>query len=265
MKKLLLIPTFFAALFLCGCGTTNDSNGKIRLEFKPESGKAVKISYKFSVHQVTSGEVSEFELISSGIAEFDPDGNILMEIKNDKITMAGNIQGKKVSGSASGPDSLTGDAKLVALPVFALEGKTFKSIYDPQFNKKSEVRINGNDIDSSENKIQLLIRYPKGEIAVGDKWKKEIVIKTGNKMNCNATYTLKEVEGNIATISIEGDLFGSGDKFGNEFSMEGKLTGIFKVDIKTGWPKTADTHQDFTLKMGGKDTPFKYDINCKVE
>jgi uncharacterized protein DUF6263 len=189
-----------------------------------------------------------------------------MELKNEKISMSGIIQGNKVSGSASGPDSLTDDAKLVALSVFTLEGKNFKSIYDKEFNKKSEVLMNGNEIaDSSENKIQFLIRYPNGEVAVGDSWKKEIVIKTGNKMNCNATYTLKEVKDNIATIAIEGDLFGKGDKFGNEFSMEGKLTGTFTVDIKTGWPKTADTHQEFTLKMGGKDTPIKYDIHLTVE
>ena len=126
--------------------------------------------------------------------------------------------------------------------------------------------MNANElIDSSENKIQFLLRYPNHDVAVGDSWKKEIVVKTGNKMNCNATYTLKEVKENIATISVEGQLFGEGDKFGNEFSMEGKLTGTFTVDIQTGWPKTADTHQEFILKMGGKETPIKYDIHCNVE
>ena len=76
---------------------------------------------------------------------------------------------------------------------------------------------------------------------------------------------MKEIHGDFAVISIEGKLYGSGEKFGNEFSMDGKLTGSITVDITTGWPIDSDTHQDFILKMNGKDTPIKYDIKCKIE
>lgn len=180
--------------------------------------------------------------------------------------MTGSIQGNKVSGSASGPDSLTGDAKLVALSIFSLEGNSYRGMYDKFLNKKSEVRIaDGTIVDSTENKMQFMIRYPNIEIGVGDSWEKEIEIKAGNKMNCSAKYILKEIKGDSAIISMDGKLIGGGEKFGNEFSMQGTLTGTITVSISTGWPILSDTHQNFILKMGGKEVPMKYDIKCRVE
>ncbi len=261
----LSIPT----LLLIGCGTAEDKKEeplKIKLEFKPIAGKEIKMNYQFSVNQVASGDVTAFEMELSGRGGTDVDGQIVLDMKNERISMTGSIQGVKVSGSASGPDSLTGDAKLVALPIFTLEGNTYRGMYDKYLNKNSEVRIvDGNIVDSTENKMQFLIRYPNKEISVGDAWEKEIEIKAGNKMNCSAKYVLKEIKGDSAIISMDGKLYGSGEKFGNEFSMEGKLSGTITVSISTGWPIHSDTHQDFILKMGGKDIPMKYDIKCKVD
>lgn len=270
MKKLLLSFLFASSILFVGCGNSEtqkeETPVKIKLEFKPVSGKPIKMNYQFSVNQVTSGDLTAFEIEMSGRAGTNENGEIVLDFKNDKVKMSGSIQGIQVSGSASGPDSLTGDAKLVALPVFTLEGHSYRSIYDIHLNKKSEVQMSdGEIIDSTENKMQLLIRYPNQEIAIGDTWEKEILIKAGNKMNCSAKYILKEIHEDYAVISMEGKLYGSGDKFGNEFSMEGKLTGTITVDITTGWPIDSDTHQEFILKMGGKDIPMKYDIKCKVE
>ncbi len=270
-KKLLFCSFIATSLLNIGCGNSDtpkgdETPGKIKLEFKPVSGKQVKMNYQFSVNQVTSGDLTAFEIEMSGHAGTNENGEIVLDFKNDKIKMSGKLSGKEVSGSASGPDSLTGDAKLVALPIFALEGNSYRSIYDNELNKKNEVRMSeGAIVDSTENKMQLLIRYPNQEIAIGDTWNKEIVIKAGNKMNCSAKYTLKEIHDEFAVIAMEGKLYGSGEKFGNEYSMDGKLTGTITVDISTGWPIDSETHQEFILKMGGKDIPMKYDIKCKVE
>lgn len=267
-KKLLFISLSISLLLFASCGSTEESkkSGKIKLTFKPVSGKQIKMNYQFSVNQVESGDLTAFEMEMSGHAGTNEDGQIVLDLKNEKIKMSGNIQGKQVSGSASGPDSLTGDAKLVALPIFTLEGNTYRGTYDSLLNKKDEVRmIDGTFADSTENKMQLLIRYPNNEISVGDTWDKEIVIKAGNKMNCSAKYILKEIKGDTAIVSIEGKLYGKGEKFGNEFSMDGKLVGTIMVDIKTGWPIDTDSQLDFILKMGGKDIPMKYNIKCKIE
>lgn len=266
MKKLLLLSSVSVlTLFGCGSGNETKDNNKVKISFKPDQGKTVNIDYQFSVTQTTSGDVSSFDMHITGKTETAADGKVTLELKNQNLSMTGSIAGKPIHGSAEGPDSLTGDAKLVALPVFTLSGKSYRSIYNPQFDKRTEVQINGNDIvDSTENKLQFLVRYPVNEISVGDSWNKEILVRTGNKMNCNAKYTLTKISGDTATITMEGKLSGNGEKFGNEFTMDGTIKGEFEVDTKTGWPIDTDTHQEFTLHMGGKDIPMKYDIKCKV-
>jgi hypothetical protein len=112
--------------------------------------------------------------------------------------------------------------------------------------------------------MQFLLRYPGHEVRVGESWEKEIVVKSSNKMNCAAKYTLRDIAGEKATIDIAGTLSGGGDSFGNEFSIDGKISGTFVVDIKTGWPVTTDVTQEFTLSMGGNRIPMKYVISSKV-
>ena len=270
MKKVFFYTVLASLLLMAGCNNSTDApkenTDKIKLAFKPVPGKQVRMKYAFSVNQVASGELTAFELDITARGGTNENGDIVVDMTNDKIRMSGTIQGVAVSGSASGPDSLTGDAKLVALSVFTLEGNTYRSIYNSQLKKKSEVRMDkGAIVDSSENKMQFLVVYPDKEIGIGETWQKELVIKAGNKMNCSATYTLKELHEDFAIITIDGKLYGSGEKFGNEFSMEGKITGTITVDITTGWPIITDAHQDFILKMGGKDIPMKYDIKCNIE
>jgi hypothetical protein len=264
MKKLLLLSSI--ALFAACGGDTKENNGKIKLELNPEKDKAIKISYSFSVNSVSNGDITKFDMQLSGTGEKNEDGTITVELKDDNISMSGTLQGKEVKGSATGPDSISGDAKLVAMPVFAFQGKIFRSVFTPQFDKRSEVEINMGEVgDSTENKMQFLIHYPNHEVGVGDSWEKELVIKSGSKMSCSAKYTLKEVSESNATISIDGKLYGKGESFGNEFTIDGKLTGTFIVSLATGWPTDTDINQEFTLKMGGKDLPMKYSMKSKVE
>jgi hypothetical protein len=269
MKKIIVLFSIVSVFLIAGCSSNNDSKkentGKIKLVFQPIKGKPVKINYEFAVHSAASGDIN-FTMVISGKGETAKDGNVTLELKNEHIKLTGNIQGKNINGSADAPDSLSGDAKLVAMPVFTLLGKTYRSIYNGQLDKKSEVQVNeGAIVDSSENKMQILVRYPANEVGIGDSWQKEILIKSGNKMNCSANYTLKELKGDTAVIAIEGKLFGKGESFGNEFSMDGKLNGTFTVDIKTGWPLNSDIKQEFTLKMGEKEIPMKYDIKSKIQ
>ncbi|MGZ4117000.1 MAG: DUF6263 family protein, partial [Bacteroidia bacterium] len=240
MKKLLFFSSALSIMLLFSCSNNEskkENSGKIKLVFHPVPGQKVKMNYSFSVTQMTSGDVTGFNILMSGKADTTANGMVTLEMKNDNIEMNGTFQGKPVHGSATGSDTLTGDAKLVALPVFALAGKTYRSIYSKLLDRQTEVQIdeNGAIIDSTEDKDQLLLRFSPHEVAVGDTWDKEIIIKTGNKMNCNAKYTLKEIKGDTATIAIAGTLSGDGEKFGNAFSIEGKITGTFTVDIKTGW------------------------------
>ncbi|MCW3071511.1 MAG: hypothetical protein JWO44_1401 [Bacteroidetes bacterium] len=268
MKKnlLFLVGCSFLLLSACSNDTGKAENDKIKLVFRPLKDKPVKISYNFTVNQLSSGDVTGFRMLIAGRGETAADGTVMLELKNESIKMSGILQGNEVSGSASGADSLSGDAKLVAMPVFGLIDRTYLGTYTGQFDKKTEVQVkDGAIVDSSENKMQFFLRYPSGEVGTGDSWEKQIVIKAGNKMNCAAKYTLKEIKGDTAVIAMEGRLSGEGESFGNEFTMDGKLSGTFLVDVHTGWPLDTEIDQAFTLKMGGKEIPMKYAIKSKVE
>ncbi|MDQ3048258.1 MAG: DUF6263 family protein [Bacteroidota bacterium] len=268
MKKLLLLFSTISFALFCSCGSekVKESNGKIRLQFSPEQGKAVKINYTFEVTSLGNGDHTQFEMLMEGKTSTNEKGVVQLEMTNKNIKLKGTIQGKAVNGDASIPDSLAGDAKLVSMSVFAMMGKTYRSTYGPQLDKYSEVQMSNDSIvDSTENKMQILIRYPEQELAIGDTWEKQILIKSSNKMNCAAKYKLTEIKNECATVTVEGKLYGNGDSFGNEFSMEGNLSGTFIIDIKTGWPVTTDVTQKFTLKMGGKDIPMKYVIKSSIE
>ena len=64
MKKLVFLSLSISALLFASCGNTEESksSGKIRLAFKPISGKEIKINYQFSVNQVESGDLTAFEM-----------------------------------------------------------------------------------------------------------------------------------------------------------------------------------------------------------
>jgi hypothetical protein len=267
MKKYL--PFFFGvALLLVSCGGGKDEvkdDGKIQLAFRPGQRSGLKVDYEFSVNSVTSGDITSFKIISSGEADTLPGGKIELEMKNDSISMTGFVGGKNVSGKAGGTDSLSQDIKMVCMPVFSFLNKKFRSEYDASLNKLLEVQVSDSGfVDSTENRLQFFVRYPANRIGVGESWERDILIKSGNKMNCAAKYTLKEIQGTNAIISIDGKLSGKGQSFGNEFTIDGKLSGTFTVDIATGWPLKTDLQQEFKLNLNGKELPMKYSIQSEV-
>ena len=265
MKNFVFPCLLLIAFSACDNASQKESDGKIKLLFQPDKNKPVQVDYSFSVHSLASNAVTNFYMLLKGRGETASDGTVTVELKNESIKMDGSIQDKPISAVAGSSDSLSGDARLVAMPVFTMLGKTYRSMYDSQMNKRSEVQVEGGNVaDSTENKMQLLLRFPDHEVGVGDSWEKSIVIKAGNKMDCNAKYTLNEVKGDSVMISVEGKLFGKGESFGNEFTIDGTLKGTFIVDATTGWPLKTDVSQEFTLKLGGRDLPMKYDIHSVV-
>ncbi|HXC06135.1 MAG TPA: DUF6263 family protein, partial [Bacteroidia bacterium] len=162
---------------------------------------------------------------------------------------------KAVAGSS---DTLAPELRMVAAPVFDLLGKKFKTVYDSLFNKLSEVMVTEQaSADSAENRLQFFIRYPYEELAPGSSWEKELALKSGNKMNCSAHFTLDSIIGGLAKISVSGKITGKGQSFGHEFGIEGTLSGKIEVDIQTGWPVEGDVKQVFSLDLNGQKIPIE--------
>jgi len=265
MNKLFLLISVIG-LGLSGCSSENaeKKSDKINLSFHPDNNKPLKMNYEFAVNSITTGNMTRFVMALSGTSLIDSNDIATLIMQNDKISMNGVIGGKEVNFEAGTKDSIPADVGMVLTPIFTLLHKKFQSSYDSRLNKLSEVCLREGGIDSAENKMQLFIRYPDSAVAIGDSWNKELVIKAGNKMNCSAKYTLKEVKSNIATISMVGILTGKGESFGHDFTIDGEVTGTFTVDLKTGWPINTDIDQDFVLNLSGQKIQMKYAIKNSV-
>jgi len=264
MKRLL--PIFLVSLLLFSCGSGENELETIQLQFKPSVGKALRVKYEFEVNSVSSQAITRFSMLLTGKVLNQEKGISFLQLKNDSILLTGNIQGKEIKANAHDTDSLDGDTKLLASSVFVYLNKTYNSAYTLQFDKKYDLQMNGVTIvDSSENRLQFFIRYPISSVKIGDSWNAELLIKSGNKMNCSATYTLVSVKDEVAYITVSGKLYGSGDSFGNAFTIDGKLSGNFNVDIKSGIPLSTDINEEFTLKLGENTMPMKYTIRSTVE
>jgi hypothetical protein len=263
-NALFFLPVF---LFFLSCGSESNQSaddGKTKLQFRPFPSGKLKIDYKISVNNLSEGESTNYILKMSGKVD-TLNNQALLELKNDAISMKGVLFNKEVSAEAGSPEKLPDTLHMVTAPVFSFLDKKFKSCYDQQLNKLWETQISDSGfVDSTENRFQIFLRYPQYGLAVGDSWEKDLVIKSGNKMNCAAKYTLKEIKGDKAVITVEGKLSGKAQSFGHDFVADGKLTGTFTVDIKTGWPLKSEVEQAFLLTMDGKESQFNYVISSEI-
>ncbi len=267
MGKKLLKSTIVFYFLIYGCSNSSSEKEKIVLTFQPKVGSKIQIDYSFTVNSVSSKAVTTFNILARGNTNTNEKKDIILDLKNNDILLDAIIDGKKFLGSSNKIDSLNEEVKAIALPVFGVANKFYRTTYDSQFHKKSEIETDaaGNLIDTTENRIQFLINYPDNEIAVGDKWEKELLIKAGNKMNCSATYTLDSIFDNSAKITIQGKLYGKGESFGYKFDIAGELKGYFIVNKETGMPILANITEDFTIDMNEQKHPISYVIIYSIK
>ncbi len=261
MKKLLLfIPAIALLLISCGGNGEKNSGENIKFQLKPPA-EMQEMYYSFSVNQLKSGDITNFYIVTQTNGKQAADGKIELNSKNVAISLDGVVGGKNIKAEAGKNDSLATDVKLVAMPVFSLLNKQFVSVYNPYLRKEYEFQKSDSGfVDSTENRMQFFLSYPENEVTVGQSWVKDLVVKAGRKISCDATYTLTDVKGDTAWISVAGKLGGKGQSFGNDFSVDGNLKGNFKVRISNGWPIHSEINQEFNLLMNEDTIPMHYSI-----
>lgn len=101
----------------------------------------------------------------------------------------------------------------------------------------------------SQDNLAMVATYPEKPVDNGDTWTLETSkTESGMKMDMKATYTLLEHKDGEALVGIQGDLTGG---------LKGWVHGDMKIDIATGWVKSA------TLKMkaAGEQNGAEVDMN----
>ncbi len=95
--------------------------------------------------------------------------------------------------------------------------------------------------------------YPKKKVKPGDTWSRN---ESEGNASSNVNYTFEGIKDGVATIKISGtssgndsktDPNGSGMKLFQ--SLEGKVNGDVKIDVKSGWVKNAEMKKNETIRM----------------
>ncbi|MBL7704118.1 MAG: hypothetical protein JNM21_01105 [Taibaiella sp.] len=113
--------------------------------------------------------------------------------------------------------------------------------------------------------------FPDKAVKVGDTWKKDAAMSMQMfKMNISSTYTLTEVKGNIATITMDSEIKMGQDNNtqtnGMTMEMNGTQKGKMDVELNTGMTLTGNITQDIKgeMQVQGQKMPMNIKSEIKI-
>lgn len=264
-----VIPAL-AALVFFGCAgdqkKEQDTTAEkaAQLVFRPDAGVSYTMVYELEVQNKTSGDRTNFMIdLVTEVKEADSEKIILLT-HYKAITMNGHISGKDVQLDAATHVKDQSDASVVAAPVFAYLGKDFETTYDKEHYKIDEKQVrsaNDSTVVAAESKVQFVGHYPTKKFKTGDTWKSEGPTKIGSNEVKDMQYTVTRISEAEVELSLSGIINTTGEKFGQEYKINGHVSGNMVVDRKSGWQKKTTLDIGFDLEMGDKKTPMLQKIS----
>lgn len=113
--------------------------------------------------------------------------------------------------------------------------------------------------------------FPDKAVEVGDTWKKDAAMSMQMfKMNISSTYTLTEVKGNIATITMDSEIKMGQDNNtqanGMTMEMKGTQKGKMDVELNTGMTLTGNITQEIKgeMQVQGQKMPMNIKSEIKI-
>jgi hypothetical protein len=260
-----------ASIGISSCQSNEKSSevsDEINLSFHPEKGIVKKISYDISIESPSQKAelnykiLGELEIISSSENETD------LNFSYKEIKLIGHTDTIQFNVSANQPDSAQVEGMLYAEPYFICLNHIFQVKYDRKMSRISEELITKKDslsLKEPSNRIQFFTSLPDSMVKAGSTWKNRIELKSGKNHTVDAQFNLKKIENGIAIIGFSGELDGSGEGFGHDFKIKGKVFGKLEVEIKSGLTLKSEMIQDLSLEMSGKTTPMKFTIKQELK
>lgn len=258
---------FLVTLFGCQSSQNETSTTSTLLAFHPEKGTKKEMNYEFKIESPSSkSELNfkiEFLFEVLGTSENETD----VKISYQNISLTGHIDTLNFDIIAGQSDS-TSPAMIYAEPYFICLNHEFLLKYSKEMLKISEDLVTVKDqksITAPANKVQFFTALPNKEVKVGDKWQNTIDLKSGKGMTVTATYEVTKIENDKAFINFMGDLDGSGEGFGHDYSMKGKVDGFLEVELSSGLTLHSEMVQDLILVLSEKETPMKFTIKQNIK
>jgi hypothetical protein len=280
MKLRLSVLLLSLAFLAASCSKKEDmppANEGIKLELTLKQGDSYKIATDMtqkiemdSKEKVSMDQTMRFE-IGMVVKEVKPTGYIITENTYERMMMK-----QKMSGPVSGETEIDtkGDIGKGMMSELLLE--QFKKMigmkYTMEFDSLSNIKSTnlgevmsklspGAGKSMSENMNGSSVPFPSNPVKVGETWKGEVSKSlAGYDAKIVSTYTLKEVKGDIAQISVDGKMLKSDGK------EIGAITGTFAVLLSTGWTDHADINikMDVELTQGETKMPMKVNTDMKI-
>ncbi len=112
--------------------------------------------------------------------------------------------------------------------------------------------------------------FPNKAVKVGDTWKKDAAMSMQMfKMNISSTYTLTEVKGNTATISMDSEIKMGQDNNtesnGMKMEMKGTQKGKMEVELSTGMTLSGNITQDIKGEMQAQGQKMPMSIKSEIK
>lgn len=260
---------FFLALLIISCQSSSEEKTieSKHLSFHPEKGIKKEMSYEFRIESPSSNSdlLFKVDFLFDVINSSDSETDVKFSYQN--VSLKGHIDTLKFDIVAGQSDS-TSPAMIYAEPYFICLNHQFLVKYSSEMTKISEELLSKKDSKSLTppvNKVQFFTALPNKEVAVGDKWQNSIELKSGKGMTVTATYEIVDITNNIAKIKFLGDLDGSGEGFGHDYSMKGKVDGKLEVELSSGLTLHSEMVQDLILILSEKETPMKFTIKQNIK
>lgn len=199
-------------------------------------------------------------LLASTLTKITTSGNVMgqeMTFDSDKKEDLDSETGKAMKSELNVPREVTLDEKATVIKTKTAETKEKKESSTPGVMDMMKSFTGGENDDSHGSKEAFAI-LPEGK-KVGDSWADSTITE---EIKTFRTYTLKDINGTEATVSVEGKQVTNKkvEQMGMEINvtMEGKLSGESVVDISNGIVKQSSLTMDATgnADMMGQSVPL---------
>lgn len=229
-----------------------DSDGAMGFKVVELEGTSAKIGAKYTRLKIVSKSLmGDINLDSDG-SDDNPQNKLVKSIINKPFFFTLSKNGK-ISNITGTDEFLKGNGN--------------------QGAQMLEQFINPSSLKSS---LEMgLINYPDEKIQEGYQWKNSINLPINYPMQINNTWSLKKIEGSIASIDADGDLTTTDKEkitaLPNGIKSKADLTGrqalVAKVNTKTGWPNEIKILSEIKGKMtlvAGGFIPEDMDVPMEI-
>lgn len=199
------------------------------------------------------------------------EGNSKMEVVYDLMRMEVKSMGKTIKMSSEDQETESQAFRDMVNKPFSMtvspQGKVVSIDGWESIDKNGAMKAD----DLKQSMETSLNIFPDKPVKVGDSWKKEASMTMQMfKLNMSSTYTLTEVKGNTATISMDSDIKMAQDNQaasnGMNMDLKGTQKGKIDVELNTGMTLSGTITQEIKgeMQVQGQKMPMSIKSDIKI-